>query len=144
MWHAIVLTAFYNLSFQWMICINTNASTKFRLMSKLWTISWSPKGAGRVCGHHVISSVYALWNAGSTCPASFKGKPGLMSHSVKANSVIIFHFLSSGATKMVKKSCLLEIFSRWLFISPVSNFRRISMTFQSHLMPDPHLSFSAV
>lgn len=64
--------------------------------------------------------MYALWNAGFLCPASFKDKPGLMRHSAKVNSVIIFHLLSSGASRMVKKLCLVEIFFTVACLFPVS------------------------
>lgn len=76
------------------------------------------------------------------CPAGFKGKPGLMSHSAKVNSVISFHLLSSGASRTVKKPCLVEIFSLWLF--HVSDFQRTSMALQSHLIPDPQFFFFPV
>lgn len=45
------------------------------------------------------------------CPAGFKGDLGLMSHSVKVNIVIIFHLLSSGASTMVEKPYVAEVFS---------------------------------
>lgn len=64
---------------------------------------------------------------------------GLMSHSAKVNSVIIFYLLSSGAREMVKKSCFVEIFSLWLFISCIFELQRMPMTFHSCLIPVPLL-----
>lgn len=73
-----------------MIWIDTNASAKLNFISKLWTIPWPQKWAGRVSDHGTLGSMYAFWNAGTVSPDGFKGKPGLMSHSAKVNSVIIF------------------------------------------------------
>lgn len=107
-----------------MICTDTNASTKFNIISQLCPISWSQKGAGRICSHHKRRSI---WNAGSLCPAA-----------VKANSVIIFHLYHLELARWLKTHVRFKYFHYGCLFS-VSDFQRINMIVQSDLIPDSYL-----
>lgn len=134
MWCAISLSAFYGPLFQWMISINTNASTTFNFITKPWSISWSESGC------HMEGSMHMLGSVGPVCPSCFSIKPGLMCYSAKVNS----HLASYGARKTLKKLCLIVIsllwlfMFQWLFISWILNSQRTYMTAQSSQIADLH------